>query len=118
KVLVGHFGELGRHVWRLARGEDGRAVVPDREARSISTETTFAQDIGDRDTLRAWLLDLTDHLASRLRHAGLRARTVEVKIRSSDFRTRHRGQGLAQASNLTADLWHGAKEVFERGLTD
>jgi len=118
KVLVGHFGELGRHVGRLARGEDDRAVVPDREARSISTETTFAQDIGDRDTLRVWLLGLTDHLAGRLRHAGLRARTVEVKIRSSDFRTRHRAQALEQATNLTDVIWQAAGQVFDRGLSD
>src|SRR4051794_15769693 len=39
--------------------------------------------IGDRDTLRVWLLDLTEHLASRLRHAGLRARTVEQALTCS-----------------------------------
>lgn len=117
QVLIDHFGDMGRHVWQLAHGEDGRQVVPDREARSISTETTFAQDIGNREALRVCLLDLTDHLAGRLRHAGVRARTVEVKIRSSDFRTRHRGQALAEATNLTEFLWQAALEVFERGLT-
>ena len=42
KLLVQHLGEGGRHLWQLAHGEDDRAVVPDREAKSISTETTFA----------------------------------------------------------------------------
>jgi nucleotidyltransferase/DNA polymerase involved in DNA repair len=37
--------------------------------------------------LRVWLLDLVDHLASRLRHEGIWARTIDVKIRASDFRT-------------------------------
>lgn len=118
QVLADHFGAMGRHVWQLAHGQDDRAVVPDREAKSISTETTFAQDIGDREALRAWLLDLTDHLASRLRRADLRARTIEVKMRSSDFRTRHRARALEQATNRTDAIWQAAAAIFDRGLTD
>jgi DNA polymerase-4 len=117
QALIDQFGEIGRHVWQLAHGKDERIIIPDREAKSISTETTFDQDIGDRETLRTWLLDLTDHLASRLRHAGLQARTIDVKMRSSDFRTRHRAQALTQATNLTDVLWKAAVEVFNRGLS-
>src|ERR1019366_6628448 len=87
KVLIDRFGEMGRHIWQLAHGQDDRTVVADREAKSVSTETTFAHDIGDRAILRVWLLDLVAHLASRLRHEGIWARTIDVKMRSSDFRT-------------------------------
>jgi DNA polymerase-4 len=114
RVLADHFGESGRHMWRLARGQDDRGVVPDREAKSISTETTFPQDVGDREALRAWLLDLTEHLAARLRHAGLRAHTVELKVRSSDFRTRHRAQALPEPSDSTDVLWQSARALFDR----
>ncbi len=117
KVLVGHFGEAGRHLGQLAHGQDDRDVVPDREAKSISTETTFAQDIGDRDVLRRWLLDLTDHLGTRLRHVSVRARSIELKLRSSDFRTRTRSQSLAEATDATDVLWQAALELFERSLT-
>jgi DNA polymerase IV len=115
--LVGQFGELGEHFRQLANGSDNRQVVPDREAKSISTETTFAKDISDRQLLRDWLLDLTDQLAARLRHAGLKARTVELKIRSSDFKTRHRAQALPEASNSTDAIWQTAQLIFEHGLT-
>ena len=108
---------MGRHIWQLAHGQDERRVVPDREAKSISTETTFPEDIEDRDVLRDWLLDLTDQLAGRLRQAGLQARTVELKIRSSDFRTRHRAQALREPSNVTSVLWQAAQTIFERSLT-
>src|SRR5262249_57315260 len=94
--------------WRLAHGQDERAVVPDREAKSVSTETTFAHDVDDREVLRVWLLELVDHLASRLRQARLHARAVEVKVRSSDFRTRTRSRALAEATNRTDVLWQGA----------
>ena len=117
QVLLDHFGEAGRHMGQLARGEDDRAVVPDRDAMSISTETTFAHDLADRDVLRAWLLDLVDNLAGRLRHEGVRARTIDLKLRSSDFRTCTRSQALRDPTNLTDVLWQAAAGLFERSLT-
>jgi DNA polymerase-4 len=114
RVLADHLGEVGRRAWQLAHGRDDRAVVPDREAKSISTETTFAEDIGDRAALRTWLLDLVDQLGGRLRHEGLRARTVELKVRSADFRTRTRSVSLGEATDLTEALWRAALGLFER----
>src|SRR4029077_7014578 len=67
KTLESHFGKSGRHFWLLAHGIDDRRGVPDREAKSISHETTFAQDIADFAILRAWLLELTEQVARRLR---------------------------------------------------
>jgi DNA polymerase-4 len=118
QVLVDHFGEVGRHLWRLSHGRDDRPVVPDREAKSISTETTFAHDIADRRVLRVWLLDLVDELASRLRQQGVRTRAIELKLRSSDFRTRTRSRTLAEASDVTDVLWQAAAELFEHSLSD
>jgi DNA polymerase-4 len=118
RVLADHFGASGRHMWRLAHGQDDREVVSDREAKSISTETTFPQDVGDREALRAWLLDLTEHLAARLRHAGLRAHTVELKMRSSDFRTRHRAEALPEPSDATDVLWQSAQALFDRCINN
>jgi DNA polymerase-4 len=113
-LLVGHFGDLGRHLWRLAHGIDERRVVPDAAAKSVSTETTFAHDLDDRDALRGCLLQLVDILGMRLRRHGLRARTVELKVRSSDFRTRTRSQSLAEATDVTEVLWQAAQKLFER----
>lgn len=117
RVLVEQFGESGRHLWQLAHGRDDREVVPDREAKSISTETTFGRDVGDRQILRTWLLDLVEHLAGRLRQHGLWARTVELKLRSSDFRTQTRSQSLPEATNATEVLWQAAGALLERSLT-
>jgi DNA polymerase-4 len=117
QTLIDHFGEVGRHIWQLAHGQDDRQVVPDREAKSISTETTFVADIGDREVLRACLLDLVDHLAMRLRQQDVRARTIDVKIRSSDFRTITRAQALAEPTNGTDALWQAALPLFEKSLS-
>jgi DNA polymerase-4 len=118
RVLADHFGKAGRHLGALAHGRDERAVTPDRQAKSISTETTFPEDVGDRVVLRAWLLDLVDELGGRLRQEGVRARTVELKLRSSDFRTRTRSLSLPEATDVTDALWRAALPILERSLTN
>jgi DNA polymerase-4 len=118
QVVVDHWGESGRHLWHLAHGRDGRDVVPDSEARSLSTETTFARDIGKREVLRAWLLDLVEELGERLRRAGVRGRTVDLKVRTSDFRTFTRSQTLLEPTDVTARLWDTVAELFEQRVPD
>jgi DNA polymerase-4 len=118
RVLVDHFGEMGRHLWRLAHGWDDRRVVPDRQAKSLSTETTFANDIADCRVLRDCLLELVDELGGRLRHAGLRARAITLKLRSSDFHTRTRAHGLAEPTDVTELLWQAAADLFTQSLAD
>ena len=54
ELLKHHFGTHGEHLWQLAHGIDDRRVVPEREAKSISHETTFETDIFDQEVLRAW----------------------------------------------------------------
>jgi DNA polymerase IV len=108
------FGQTqGDHFYQLARGVDDRDVIPDVEAKSISNEITFAKDTSDHDTLRACLLNLTDQVARRLRHAGARARGVRLKIRLSDFRTMTRSRMSSTSTDLTDDLWATASSIFE-----
>ena len=111
-VLKTHFGSHGEHLSELAHGIDKRPVVPDREAKSISHETTFATDLADREALRAWLLELTEQVARRLRRHALRGRTVEIKVRFADFRTITRSRKLPEPTNSTNDLWETANELF------
>lgn len=116
--LQRHFGQWGGHIWRLANGMDDREVVPEREAKSISHETTFETDIHDREVLRLWLLELTHQVAARLRRHGRRAATVQLKLRYPDFRTITRAQSLAQPSDITQALWQVAEGLLLRHLPD
>lgn len=110
------FGASGEHLWELAHGIDERRVVPDHEAKSISHETTFAVDVTDRDVLRAWLLDLTEQVARRIRRHALRGRTVHLKIRLDDFRLVTRSATLGAATNVTEELWQSAAELLDTWL--
>ncbi len=104
-VVQDHFGRHGDHLWQLAHGVDERVVVPDREAKSISHETTFVTDIDDLEVLRAWLLELTEQVAQRLRRHGLRGQTVHLKVRFADFQTITRSQKLPEPTATTDVLW-------------
>ncbi|HEV7224342.1 MAG TPA: DNA polymerase IV [Pirellulales bacterium] len=108
ELLQRHFGQSGEHFWQLAHGIDARRVVPDREAKSISHETTFATDIEDIQVLRAWLLELCEQVAWRLRRHKLRGRTVTIKVRFDDFQTITRSLTLAGATSITQEMAQAA----------
>jgi DNA polymerase-4 len=84
----------GTGVHELARGRDERAVVPDRDAKSVSVEDTFEVDLGDRDHIMQELDRLADRCVRRLRAACRSGRTVVVKIRRFDFSTLTRSETL------------------------
>jgi DNA polymerase-4 len=110
------FGASGEHYWQLARGIDHRPVVPDREAKSISHETTFAEDIADSEVLRAWLVHLVEQVARRLRRYNLKGRTMELKVRFADFRTITRSLTLEEPTNVTQDLLDSGIELLLKRL--
>jgi DNA polymerase-4 len=76
------------------RGVDSAHVESHLEAKSISRDETFPVDIDDDAELRKELLALLTRAAADLRADGLAARTVRVKIRDHDFRTRQASRTL------------------------
>jgi DNA polymerase-4 len=115
-ILTQHFGQQGEHFAKLARGIDDRRVVPDREAKSISHETTFAVDISDGEALRAWLYELTEHVGRRMRQQQRRGRTVNLKLRFANFRTITRAKTLPRSTNVTQEIWQAAAELLKEAL--
>jgi len=101
-----------RHLLSLARGEDPRAVVPDRESKSISEERTFAVDVRDRDRIEAELLARSEAVARELRREGLVGRTVRLKVRTGDFVTWTRALTLPAATCLTEEIYAAARELL------
>lgn len=116
ELLRQHFGSNGDHLWQLSRGIDDRPVVPEQAAKSISHETTFAQDLRDREVMRAWLLELSEQVGSRLRRHGLKGRTVQLKVRFEDFHTVTRAQTLPHATDVTDEIWQTAARMFAERL--
>ena len=76
------------------RGIDRSEVESRGEAKSISRDETFAEDIARDDELHHELLALVTRAASDLRADGLTARTITVRIRDFDFRNRSAARTL------------------------
>ncbi|MCZ2810940.1 MULTISPECIES: DNA polymerase IV [unclassified Modestobacter] len=87
----------GAGLYRLARADDDRPVVTDREAKSVSAEETFARDLTDPARLATEIEALATRVGSRLQRSGTSGRTVTLKVRRYDFSTLTRSQTLAHA---------------------
>ena len=85
-ILEQRFGRYGTRLYELARGIDNNPVVPDRLTQSISAEDTFERDVplSETELLIRRLAEKT-WVASR-KEARI-ARTVVLKLKTSDFRT-------------------------------
>jgi DNA polymerase-4 len=98
--LVNIFGSFGHQLYNLARGIDQRPVEPDRDAKSIGRETTFAYDIVDPAALEQHLLKLSTDVGRSLRKKSLKGKTITVKVKFSDFRTITRSVTIDVPTNL------------------
>ncbi|NKY40676.1 DNA polymerase IV [Cellulomonas septica] len=101
----------GAHLFDLSWGRDPRPVQPHREEKSIGAEETFVEDVADLAVVQAKVLELADRCATRLRHKELVARTVTVKVRTSDFRTLTRSRTLTTPSDVGRELYLVAREL-------
>jgi DNA polymerase-4 len=112
--LERRFGEWGRQMVAHARGVDQRPVSDEREAKSISAETTFPRDVTDRDTLRRKLLALAEEVGAGLRADGLSAKTVKLKVRWPPFETHTRQVTVPQPVQLDEEIFAAGWALFEQ----
>lgn len=106
----------GQWLFRRIRGIDSGRVVPDREARSMSREETFPTDLTTDEQLETELLRLAVRLGADLRRDGLCARTITVKLRDSDFRTRQASRTMDRGLETDRAIYETARESLRRLL--
>jgi DNA polymerase-4 len=97
-------GSWGAEIVRLARGDDDRDVVPDRDAKSIGAECTYDEDLEGREAIARTLLGHASRVAERLTAHGLSARTVVVKLKYADFTLLTRRTTLPEPASDTRTL--------------
>ncbi len=103
----------GQLLHEFARGIDGRVVVPERDAKSVSAETTFPVDLTDRARLRGQLDQLAVRVAARLAGGALSGRTVVLKVRRHDFTTLTRSTTLDQPTDDVAVITRTAGRLLD-----
>jgi len=106
------FGKYGYELYDHALGIDDRPISMEREAKSISQETTFAKDSTDPVYLRQTLKDLSAHVGYQLRQEGFCAKVVRLKIRWSDFSTQTRQTSLPQPTDQDGVIYSTIETLF------
>jgi DNA polymerase-4 len=114
--LMKQFSTEGRRLWRLARGIDDRRVVPDRGAKTISSETTFETDIRDSATLEKMLWRLSEKVSLRLKNGDLSGLTITLKLKTADFRQRTRSQSIHAPTQLAAKIFAVSREMLAKEI--
>ena len=118
QVLTRAVGSLAQWLVQLSHGDDPRPVEPHRETKSVSCETTYAQDLKTLAEANEEIARLARDLAQDLAAKSLRARTITIKVRYSDFTTVTRSHTARTATASKAEIVNRAQMLLERTEAD
>lgn len=115
KTLVSWTGpRTGAWLYRRLRGIASSEVSARDDAKSVSREETFPEDLSTDDALETELLRLVVRVGHDLRSESLEARTITVKLRDFDFRTRQASRTLPAPVTSDRAIHQVALELFHR----
>jgi DNA polymerase-4 len=116
EMIKGRFGSFGLMLHHYANGIDNRQIESPGRAKSISRETTFAEDTSDRTFLKSMLHYLCERVGAELRQETKLARTITLKLRYSDFVTITRSFSTKSAVDADEVIFAGAVKLLERTM--
>jgi DNA polymerase-4 len=116
KTLAARYGSIGLRLSRLSRGEDSRAVIAGQSAKSVSSETTFFEDLSAPVDLLPILRKLSEKVAARLKDKDLAGNTVVLKLKSANFQSRTRNAKLADPTHLADRIFRTGRDLLEREI--
>ncbi len=112
KTLTQRYGELGLRLATLSQGKDARRVKPERDTKSVSSETTFNSDITDPQWLEDILWELCEKVSARMKASSFEGHVVTLKLKSHDFKTITRRVTLEAPTNLARVAFTSAKRML------
>jgi DNA polymerase-4 len=117
--LEARFGKWGLALAGKSRGQDAGGwydteIGEESGPKSISHEHTFGEDTADLDQLEATLARLCEMVGRRLREHNLEARTLQLKLRYSDFSTITRAHTPPRATQLDTEMFEEIRDLFRR----
>lgn len=116
EFLLKQYGNVGQHLFRLSRGLDDRLVSPEREAKSISSETTFDKDISDADSLSQTLWHLSEKVSSRCKQASKGGKTVVLKLKTGNFKSLTRNRTLPVSTCMAERIFSAGNDLLNAEL--
>lgn len=112
--LTGRYGEIGGRLARLSHGRDNRDVVPGAGRKSLSSETTFADDISDIAGLGRILWRQAEKVSAGVKKEEIGGRTVTLKLKTARFAIRTRSRTLSHPTQLADAIYNAAAPLLEK----
>ncbi|MGC6529967.1 MAG: DNA polymerase IV [Candidatus Puniceispirillaceae bacterium] len=116
KALVPLLGKNALFIQNLAKGIDSRKINPIRDAKSVSSETTFHTDLHHKDDLIPLLEQQSLRVSRRLKEKALKGNVVTIKLKSSQFKTITRSRTLARTTDQAHEIFATASVMLENEL--
>ncbi|NBD28829.1 MAG: DNA polymerase IV [Alphaproteobacteria bacterium] len=111
--LQDRFGGTGDRLWHLARGQDARRVSAHSPVKSLSNETTFAEDTADPDILDGHIWRMAEKVSARAKAKDKAGRVVTLKLKRTNHKGLTRRQSLHQPTQLADTIYRTARALFE-----
>jgi DNA polymerase-4 len=114
KSLIRRYGDTGLWLHNCAFGRHERKVDPAGERKSVSSETTFNEDISDPKLLEDILWRLSQRTADRAKHSAVEGRIVTLKLKTHDFKSFTRRVSLNEPTQLAQTIFRAATPMLSR----
>lgn len=109
-------GKIGETLHIYANGMDTSPVVPslpEDMPKSVGNGMTFKRDLVSREDICAGISALSDTVTARLRKYALKCNTLQVSLKSSDFKTVSKQKSLPCALNSQKDIYNESMSVVD-----
>lgn len=113
RTLTGRYGVMGSRLFHFSRGEDERTVETEREAKSISAENTFNDDLCDFADLRRELWPLCEKVSARLKKSALEGIGLTLKLKTARFKLLTRAARLDRPTQLAEAIFAAAEPLLK-----
>jgi len=119
RLLEERFGKWGLALAGKAQGNDAGGwfdaeIGAETGTKSIGHEHTFGQDTAETARLESTLARLCEMVCRRLREAHLAARTVQLKLRYTDFTTITRARSLPSPTQVDTEILETVRLLFRQ----
>lgn len=112
--LIRIFGKSGRYFYDIAHGLDERPVEPNRIRKSFGKETTFTEDIDDRDQMLEILDEIAVKLENSLMKRDAKGRTVTLKVKYFDFKSITRSVTIDEPADSAAVIMKYVRPLLSK----
>lgn len=113
EFLIDLFGKQGSYIYGVIRGEDNREINPSRVRKSLGRERTFRQNTNDIRVLNSYLKEISEKIETDLKAKDLQAKTVNLKLKNSDFKTITRAITLQEPIYKKEDIYQAASDLLK-----